>query len=106
SVYKQAEELFEVHSVYGASESDGIITVYMHSYFGGFNKATGLENQAGHSMPIVIRLKKDESGYYAVAEYTEPMDGSQHNDSLKKMFPEPYLERVWQGAGKIEELQS
>ncbi|MBD2870972.1 hypothetical protein [Paenibacillus arenilitoris] len=104
SVYEQAEKLFEVHKVYGASESDGIISVYMHSYFGGFNRATGLENQAGHSLPAVIRLKKEETGY-VVTGYTEPMDGNQYTDSLKNMFPEPFLEQALKGGGSGEELR-
>jgi len=104
SVYYQTEKQFEVHEVYGTSESSGIITVYMYSYFGGFNKFTGIENQAGHSLPAVIRLKKKASGY-VVTEYTEPKDGDLYQSSLQKMFPKKYLEMVQNKSGTIENLQ-
>jgi hypothetical protein len=104
TVSTQTEKQFEVHHVYGTSELSGIITVYMHSYFGGFKKSTGIENQAGHSLPAVIRLKKKATGY-VVTEYTEPKDGNLYQSSLKKMFPEKYLNRLHQDSGNIEDLQ-
>ncbi|OME86620.1 hypothetical protein BK120_06665 [Paenibacillus sp. FSL A5-0031] len=104
SVYYQTEKQFEVHEVYGTSESSGIITVYMYSYFGGFNKFSGLENQAGHSLPAVIRLKKKAAGY-VVTEYTEPEDGSLYQSSLKKMFPKKYLDMLHNKTGTLEDLQ-
>ena len=64
------EKQFEVHKVYGTKESDGVINVYMWSYYGGFNKSTGIENQAGHSLPLVVRLSKNEENY-SVIEYTD-----------------------------------
>ncbi|MGO4347761.1 hypothetical protein AB4Z45_19935 [Paenibacillus sp. MCAF9] len=104
SVSSQTEKQFEVHEVYGTSESSGIITVYMYSYFGGFNKFSGLENQAGHSLPAVIRLKKKAAGY-VVTEYTEPKDGSLYQSSLKKMFPKKYLDMLHNKSGNLEDLQ-
>ena len=80
------EKQFEVHKVYGTNESDGVISVYMWSYYGGFNKSTGIENQAGHSLPAVVQLSKKEENY-SVIEYTEPQDGSLYQSSLKKCFP-------------------
>jgi hypothetical protein len=104
SVYLQTEKLFEVHKVYGTSELNSIISVYMYSYFGGFNKSTGLENQAGHSLPAVIRLQKKSTGY-SVIEYTETKDGNQYHSSLEKMFPDRYLKMAQQDVGNIEDLQ-
>ncbi|MGG1633134.1 hypothetical protein [Paenibacillus sp. NRS-1760] len=104
SVSSQTEKQFEVHEVYGTSESSGIITVYMYSYFGGFNKFSGLEIQAGHSLPAVIRLKKKAEGY-VVTEYTEPKDGSLYQSSLKKMFPKKYLDILHNKSGILENLQ-
>ncbi|MBM6617178.1 hypothetical protein [Bacillus suaedaesalsae] len=102
--YHGTEKQFEVHKVYGTNEVDGIISVYMWSYYGGFNKSTGIENQAGHSLPVVIRLSKKE-GNYSVIEYTEPQDGSLYQSSLKRMFPEKYLKLAQQDSGNIEDLQ-
>ncbi|MGO4547265.1 hypothetical protein AB4Z29_21000 [Paenibacillus sp. 2TAB23] len=104
SVYSHLEKQFEVHNVYGASETNGIFTVYLYSYFGGYNKFSGLENQAGHSLPAVIRLQKKAEGY-AVIEYTEPKDGSLYQSSLKQMFPEKYLKMMYEDAGTTEKLQ-
>jgi hypothetical protein len=104
SIYLDTEKQFEVHKVYGTNESDGVITVYMWSYYGGFNKSTGIENQAGHSLPAVIRLSKKEENY-SVIEYTEPQDGSLYQSSLKKMFPKKYLKLAQQDSVNIEDLQ-
>ncbi|WP_138754223.1 hypothetical protein [Paenibacillus sinopodophylli] len=104
AIYFNTEKQFEVHHVYGTSESNGILSVYMHSYFGGYNKSSGLENQAGHSLPAVIRLQKKASGY-AVVEYIEPEDGDLYQSSLKKMFPEKYLKMIVGDAGHINDLR-
>jgi len=103
SSYPDTEKQFEVHKIYGTSESNGVLTVYMWSYYGGFNKSTGLENQAGHSLPSVIRLKKDEE-HYSVIKYIEPEDGSLYQSSLKKMFPKKYLKLVHEDTGNIKDL--
>ncbi|MCR2823540.1 hypothetical protein [Lederbergia panacisoli] len=102
--YYHTEKQFEVHKVYGTSESNGVITVYMWSYFGGFNKSSGIESRAGHSLPAVIRIKKDGENY-KVSKYKEPQDGSSYSSSLKKMFPEKYLKLAQQDAGNLGELQ-
>ena len=104
SSYLDTEKQFEVHKVYGTNETDGVISVYMWSYYGGFNRSTGIENQAGHSLPAVIQLNKKE-GNYSVIEYTEPQDGSLYQSSLEKLFPEKYLKLAQQDSGNIEDLQ-
>lgn len=105
AIHNDTEVQFEVHKVYGTSERDGVISVYMWSYFGGFNKSTGIEHHRGHSLPAVIRLKREIRGY-SVIEYIEPQDGSFFQSSLKKMFPEKYLKSVHSDTGNIEELQT
>lgn len=104
SSYLDTEKQFEVHKVYGTNESDGVISVYMWSYYGGFNKSTGIENQAGHSLPAVIRLSKKEENY-SVIKYIEPQDGSLYQSSLNKMFPQKYVELAQKDSGNIEDLQ-
>ena len=49
AINANTEKQFEVHKVYGTSESNEVLNVYLWSYYGGFNKSTGLENQAGLS---------------------------------------------------------
>lgn len=104
SSYYDTEKQFEVHKVYGTNDSDGVISVYMWSYYGGFNRSTGIENQSGHSLPAVIRLSKKEEKY-SVIEYIEPKDGSLYQSSLKKMFPKKYLKLAQQDSGNVEDLQ-
>lgn len=103
--YLGTEKQFEVHKVYGTSESNGVLSVYMYSYYGGFNKSTGIENQAGHSLPAVIQLKKDAENY-SVIKYIEPKDGNLYQSSLKMMFPEKYVKLAQQDTGNIIDLQS
>lgn len=104
SSYYPTDKQFEVHKVFGTNETDGIISVYMWSYYAGFNKETGKEIQAGHSLPAVIRLSKDEENY-SVIEYIEPQDGSLYDSSLKKMFPKKYLKLAQLNNGKIQNLE-
>lgn len=102
--YSETDKQFEVHEVYGTSELDGVISVYMWSYYGGFNRATGIENQSGHSLPAVIKLSKKE-GNYSVIEYIEAQDGSMYLSSLKEMFPKKYVKYAKRDAGNIHDLQ-
>lgn len=102
--YYGTEKQFEVHKVYGTSETDGVLSVYMWSYYGGFNKATGVEAQSGHSLPAVIRLKKEDETY-SVIEYIEPKDGSMYQSSLEKMFPAKYVKAAQRDSGNIGGLQ-
>ncbi|MGM0846430.1 MAG: hypothetical protein ACQEUT_15755 [Bacillota bacterium] len=105
TVYYPTEKQFEVHKVYGTSETNGVLTVYLWSYYNGFNKTTATESQAGHSLPAVIKLKKvgDE---YKVVKYSEPQDGSSYSPSLKKLFPKRYLAFVYMDSGNIGGLQA
>lgn len=95
---------FEVHKIYGTSESKGVINVYMWSYYGGFNKATVTETQSGHSLPAVIQLSKTDD-HYKVTDYKEPKDGSLYQSSLEKMFPKKYVKSAKQDSGNIDNLQ-
>lgn len=102
--YYGTEKQFEVHKVYGTSETDGVLSVYMWSYYGGFNQATGLEAQSGHSLPAVIRLSIKD-GTYSVVEYIEPKDGSMYQSSLEKMFPAKYVKSAQRDSGNSGGLQ-
>jgi hypothetical protein len=102
--YAGTEKQFEVHKVYGTSEKDGVLSVYMWSYYAGFNGATGSEAQSGHSLPAVIRLKQD-GDTYSVIDYTEPQDGSMYQSSLEKMFPAKYVKSAQRDSGNIGGLQ-
>ena len=102
--YAGTEKQFEVHKVYGTSEKDGVLSVYMWSYYGGFNQTTGTEAQSGHSLPAVIRLKQD-GDTYSVIDYTEPQDGSMYQSSLEKMFPAKYVKSSQKDSGNIGGLE-
>ncbi|KPL58378.1 hypothetical protein [Rossellomorea vietnamensis] len=102
--YSGTEKQFEVHKVYGTSEKNGVLSVYMWSYYGGFNQATGLEAQSGHSLPAVVRLsQKDET--CSVIDYIEPQDGSMYLSSLEKMFPAAYVKSAQRDSGNIGGLE-
>ncbi|WP_438317903.1 hypothetical protein [Sporosarcina sp. FA9] len=101
---QNTDKQFEVHKVYGTSEENDVTTVYFWSYYGGFNKSTGTENQSGHSLPAVMQLKR-ESDQYTVVKYTEPEDGDLYQSSIKKMFPKKYLKRVYNDAGNSRNLE-
>ncbi|WP_066299095.1 hypothetical protein [Bacillus sp. FJAT-29937] len=105
SINSNIEKHFEVHRIYGTSESNGVLSVYMWSYYGGFNKSTGLESRAGHSLPAVIQLREKDNKY-SVVKYIEPQDGNLYQSSLKKMFPEKYLRIIHEDSGSREDLQS
>jgi hypothetical protein len=66
NMYAPTDKQFEVHRIYGTSEADGIIHVYLWSYYSGFNVSTGFEEQSGHSLPALIHLKENEDGYEVV----------------------------------------
>ncbi|SES78656.1 hypothetical protein SAMN05216389_102172 [Oceanobacillus limi] len=105
SLYFDTDKQFEVHKVFGTSNIEGVLSVYMWSYYGGFNKSTGLESQSGHSLPVAIRLSRTEEEY-TVIDYKEPKDGSLYQSSLRKMFPEKYVKLANQGSEHIDDLQN
>lgn len=102
--YYGTEKQFEVHKVYGTSEKNGVLSVYMWSYYGGFDQATGSDAQSGHSLPAVIRLKQD-GDTYSVIKYTEPQDGSMYQSSLERMFPAKYVKSAQRDSGNIGGLE-
>ncbi|GGB53009.1 hypothetical protein [Fictibacillus barbaricus] len=102
--YANTDKKFEVHRIYGTSEKNGVISVYLHSYFGGFNKKSGNSMQGGHSLPALMKIKKDSSGY-SVVDYQEPKDGDLYKPSLEKMFPERYSKMELQRTGNIKDLE-
>lgn len=104
--YPDVEKLFEVHKIYGTSSKKDIMTIYFYSYFGGFNQSTGLENLAGHSLPAVMKVKKEKDGNFKVIDYMEPRDGNEYPSSLKKMMPEKYLKLAQNDSGNLQDLMN
>jgi hypothetical protein len=104
SMYAPTDQQFEVHRIYGTSEADGVTHVYLWSYYNGFNVSTGAEEQSGHSLPVLIHLKKNEDGY-EVVKYQEPEDGSGWVTSLEKMFPKRYAQKAKRDAGNVGDLK-
>ncbi|SDM52001.1 bla regulator protein blaR1 [Fictibacillus solisalsi] len=104
NIYAPSKKQFEVHRIYGTNEKQGTITVYLHSYLGSFTKETGDEDQSGHSVPALIKIKK-EGSVYKVVEYREPRDGDYYISSLEKMFPEKYVKKEEQPSDVINDLE-
>lgn len=104
SVHSVTDKQFEVHKIYGSSESNGVTSIYMWSCYSSFNRSTGTEGQSGHSLPAFIQLKKDKGGY-TVIKYEEPEDGSYYQSSLKKMFPKKYVKKAQNDAGNVGGLE-
>ena len=99
-----SKKLNKVHKIYGTSEEDGVISVYMKSFFAGFNRATGLEEETGMVKPVVIRLSETE-GTYSVVEYLETEDGGMWETSLNEMFPKKYYKKALKNSGHVRDLQ-
>lgn len=92
---------FEVHKVYGATQKNGLISVYLYSVYKEIS--AGSTELSGHSLPVLIRLKKEDD-HYKVTNYQEPEDGSRYLDSLKSMFPKKYVNRALNDSGKLDSL--
>lgn len=103
-VYPPSDRYFEVHKVYGAKEAGEITSVYMYSLYLGFNKETKTKAQSGHSLPALVKLKK-EDGKYVVTYYKEPEDGTRYKDSIYKMFPRKYASKAMDDTGNIRGLE-
>ena len=91
--FHPTDKQFQVHKVYGASEEDGIINVYIYSQYQGFNLKTGKEVQSEQSLPAVVELNMDGLTY-TVTAYKEVKDGSEYLTSIEEMFPRGYVRRV------------
>ena len=98
SNHSSTEKQFEVHKIYGTSEEDGVISVYVKSFSAGFNRATGLQEQSGMVIPVLLRISEMD-GTYTVTDYVETIDGSYWESSLKEMFPKKYYRKVLRNSG-------
>ena len=102
--YEQTDAQFEVHKVYGTLQEGDKITVYLWSFYNRFNRETGNEEVSGASQPISITLEKN-GDEYKVIDFIQPEDGSQFVESIQKMFPNRYVEEVFQQPINIDELK-
>ncbi|HWL26016.1 MAG TPA: hypothetical protein VNR38_20070 [Ureibacillus sp.] len=101
---QQTDVQFEVHKVYGTLQEGDATTVYMWSYYNSFNLASRNEEVTGASLPVTVVLQ-NVAGEYKVIQYEEAQDGSLYVESIKKMFPEKYVEEALEQPGNIGELQ-
>ncbi|NIK26903.1 hypothetical protein [Paenibacillus lupini] len=102
-VYSNSDKAFEVHKVYGSTETGNEITVYIYSLYGGFNK-NSRNSVNGHSLPAVVKLK-EVKGVYTITSYKEPKDGDEFNESTKLMFPKKYHTQIWDDVKNAANLQ-
>jgi hypothetical protein len=87
-------KVFEAHELYGTEEVEGKITAYIWSRLQEYDYKDGsLISGVGTSMPLVITLEK-KGETYNVISFAAPSDGSQYFDSIKKLFPEKYVDKV------------
>jgi hypothetical protein len=87
-------KIFEAHELYGTEEKDGKITAYIWSRMQEYDYKDGkLIEGAGTSMPLVVALEKKDNAYNAV-DFSAPADGSGYFDSIKKLFPEKYIDKI------------
>ncbi|WLR51766.1 hypothetical protein LC040_02355 [Bacillus tianshenii] len=105
SVYTSTDVQFEAHKVYGASEENGTISVYLYSLYQGFNRETKAEAQSGHSMPLLIKLQKDGNSYQVI-DYIEPMNGDYYKESINEMFPKKYARQALSETGNASKLKN
>ena len=86
------EKGFEVHHVYGAETKNDVITAYILSEYGEFQKSNNNE-LSGQVVPAVIKMKQAGSSY-EIIDYEEAKDGAMYVDSIKEMFPKQYAEQI------------
>lgn len=89
-----AGKVFEAHELYGTEEKDGKVKAYIWSRLQEYDFKDGsLIDGAGTSMPLVLTLEK-KGDTYNVLDFSAPQDGSQYFESIKKLFPEKYIEKI------------
>jgi len=94
--YYKTDKQFEAHMVYGAEEKDGLINVYMYSFFQGFEFVDeGLKPRTCGGSQVLVKLKK-ENNKYRVVEYNEGDPVHNDEESLKKIFPKKYVRKALQ----------
>lgn len=95
NIYPKSDKQFEVHKIYGTREENGVINVYMHSFYEGYSFVNGkLKAQGGGASPIVITLKKKNNKYTGI-QYKGPKSGEvDYDESIKEMFPKEYYEKL------------
>ncbi|WP_088068071.1 hypothetical protein [Gottfriedia luciferensis] len=99
--YGDSTKAFEVHHVFGTETKKNVTTFYINSAFGVFRQSIDAI-LSGYVVPAVIKIKKTNSSY-EVIDYEEPRDGKLYVETVKKMFPKKYVNRVLSN-GTREEL--
>lgn len=96
--YKSRENgmVFEAHELYGTGEKDGKTAAYLWSLQQEYAYEDGkLVEGTGVSLPMVVYLEKEQDGKYKVIDFKVPQDGERYAASVREMFPEQYLEKVF-----------
>ena len=93
--YHPGECVSEAHTILGAEELDGKVTVYCHVSYSEYVFENGYFTQgSGGSNPAVIYFDKTPDGL-TFDRIKEPEDGTHYSRSINRMFPKKYLYRVW-----------
>lgn len=104
--YLEGETCGEGHILLGSSEIDEGTAYYLLTTYGEYGFENGYFVKVAGTGVIPVRIITDKNGN--VTEYQEPKDGSLWMDSLKEIFPEPYLSQAVDatGGGEVYEILS
>jgi bla regulator protein BlaR1 len=104
--YLEGETSTEGHIILDTEEQNGTVKVYAIASAGNFGFENGVFTKISGSgaIPTVITLSR-KNGEYTLLEYKEPMDGSGYTDSIKKMFPRRFWDRVLSDHGDYAALK-
>ena len=88
------ECITEGHIIYGIEEKGNEVTVYLTENLTTFGFKNGyFMAKSGHQIPAVFTFEKTDNKY-SLINYEYAKDGSEHVNSIKKMFPAEYEYRA------------
>ncbi len=94
--YLKGECRAEGHVVLKTDEANGILTAYTVASYGEFGFENGIFTKISGSgaIPTVITFEIGKGSSYTLKDYKEPLDGSEYEASLSRMFPADLLNKV------------
>ena len=93
--YFRGECSGEGHIILGQKEEFDITTVYALTMYGeyGFENGNFTKVSGSGIIPAVFTFTNSENGF-ACTKMEEPEDGARYGDSIRRLFPPEYLDRV------------
>ena len=102
----EGELAAEGHVILGVETNENVVTVYSLSNYGQFGFENGIFTLVGGAfrIPAMIIFSKNNQEEYVLQDYQEPESGSGNSQSIKKMFPEKFLDDITNTAKYDDEI--